>query len=92
MLKGDYVKIHGLNDGSHLNGEYAEVVHPPKLMTVPTVAGPEEAVWCGCFVLGPKFFGTTGYFKPENIEVAATHSHEIRAVNIHLFGTEDAPR
>jgi hypothetical protein len=92
MKKGDYVKIHGLVHKAVWNGLYAEVVDPPEVRVIPTVGGDVQDTWCGVFILGPQCFGQSGYIKPENLTTVATTGHEQRAVNIHLFGTEAAPK
>lgn len=91
MNLGDYVKIHGLVDTPHLNDLYAEVMEVPQVRELPTKNGPLEAEWCGVFILGPRLFGETGYVQPKNLQTVATAAHERRAINIHLFGTEEAP-
>lgn len=89
MLKiGDFAKVHGLKNSTHLNGRHVEIMTDLFSVDVPEEDGVRrEALRHGVrFITDLK---KTGYMKPENLEPLAdsgTGMH--RAIWIHETGME----
>jgi hypothetical protein len=81
---GDFAEVVGLENDTHLNGRFVEIVVDGVHMEVPTSEGLLLGLWYGVLVVNDHRI--SGHLRPENMRPV-----DRRSVCLHLFGDEDYP-